>query len=125
MHRRAFRSGRRPDTELMFRESADGFTLTIGGRLIIRHSPEMPFATLGCGREDIRMYRGNFEIADTVDLRVPLPWAQVQPNEVRLAAERGGDALLVLTLETGDGAALVRLTATGTGPGPSGAAWNR
>ena len=48
------------------------FTLTLDGRVILRHSGEEPALFLGRGREDIRMFRGNFTIRDRADERLAL-----------------------------------------------------
>ena len=46
--------------------------LRAGDRLLLRHSDSSPALFLGQGREDIRMYRGNFTIRDRADMRLPL-----------------------------------------------------
>ena len=46
--------------------------LRAGDRLLLRHSEASPAIFLGCGREDIHMYRGNFTVRDREDARLPL-----------------------------------------------------
>ncbi len=46
--------------------------LRAGDRLLLRHSETSPALFLGRGREDIRMYRGNFTVRDREDARLPL-----------------------------------------------------
>lgn len=48
------------------------FTLTLDGKTILRHTADRPALFLGRGREEIRMFRGNFDMRDRVDERVPL-----------------------------------------------------
>lgn len=54
------------------RSSEKEFTLLADGKCILHHSDVHPALFLGCGREKITMYRGNFDISDRVELRVPL-----------------------------------------------------
>ena len=54
------------------RSSENEFTLLADGKCILHHSDAHPALFLGCGREKITMYRGNFDISDRVELRVPL-----------------------------------------------------
>lgn len=49
---------------MLIERDGAGFTLRVGGRVIIRHTPESPFLFMGRGTERMRMYRGNFEIED-------------------------------------------------------------
>jgi alpha-glucosidase len=85
----------------------EGFDLFAGDRLLIRQRPATPAFFVGHGRADIAMYRGNFDIADRLDERVALRYADVEdgrailatcagaPGELRLAVE--GDALRIET----------------------------
>ena len=47
-------------------------SLWLDGRLLLRHSPEAPALFCGRGCENIRMYRGNFDIRDRIDERLAL-----------------------------------------------------
>ena len=54
------------------RTTDTNFELLADGKRILCHSDEHPAFFLGCGKEKITMYRGNFNIDDRVELRVPL-----------------------------------------------------
>jgi alpha-glucosidase len=58
----------------------EGFDLELGGRLLIRHRPDAPFAFLGQGQPDIHMNRGHFRIDDYVSARTPLPAVEITPE---------------------------------------------
>ncbi len=51
-------------------EGANGVSLWLDGRLLLRHSPDAPAFFCGRGRDNIRMFRGNFEIRDRVNERL-------------------------------------------------------
>ena len=42
------------------------------GKLLLRHTSSAPALFLGCGKETIRMFRGNFDINDRVEERIAL-----------------------------------------------------
>ncbi|MDE2199176.1 MAG: alpha-glucosidase [Rhodospirillales bacterium] len=85
----------------------DGFTIIVAGRVVIRHTPDAPFAALGRGTERMNMYRGNFDIADTLHERVALRHARREGASLHLRATDDGPVLLTLTLaETAGGATL-------------------
>ena len=79
----------------------EGFTLSIGGIPVLRHTPDAPAVFLGHGRADIDMARGNFRIADRLDARVPLSHAWEEDGQVQLSALEGAPARLTLTLDGG------------------------
>ncbi|MGH7153793.1 MAG: TIM-barrel domain-containing protein, partial [Acetobacteraceae bacterium] len=56
---------------------AGGFTLTLGGTTLIRHTPEQPFLFIGRGEPRLEMHLGYFDIEDTIAERVPLRWVRV------------------------------------------------
>ncbi len=60
----------------------DGFDLTLGGRLILRHRRDAPCLFVGRGVARMDMVRGNFDIEDTLTARLPLPVAQVRAAEI-------------------------------------------
>lgn len=65
---------------------AEGFVeLYAGDRLVLRHSPETPALFLGFGREEIRMYRGNFTVRDREDARLPLRFLGAEGECLRFA----------------------------------------
>ena len=65
----------------------DGFDLELGGRLLIRHRSDAPFAFIGRGEPDIHMRRGHFQISDYVSDRTPLANVKITPDgdDYRLA----------------------------------------
>ncbi len=71
------------------------FTLTLDGRVILRHSTEEPALFLGRAREDIRMFRGNFTIRDRVDERLALRFFGAEGDCLRFGNPAlSGDYLL-------------------------------
>jgi alpha-glucosidase len=83
-----------------------GFTLSLSGRVLLRHSPEAPFAYIGAGRESMTMYRGNFDISDYITERAPL--RHVTVNSALLHFRKHEAAPIALTLElSGDEASAV------------------
>ncbi|MDR3513059.1 MAG: alpha-glucosidase [Caulobacteraceae bacterium] len=83
-------------------EHADGFDLVLGGRTLVRHRTDAPFAFVGHGDPTIRMNKGHFRIDDYVEARVPLPHAAVTRAEgaahIALSAAAGGPAALTLVV---------------------------
>ncbi len=53
----------------------DGFELLLRGETVLRHRYDAPCLFIGRGDAHIDMYRGNFDIADYVSTRMPLPVA--------------------------------------------------
>ena len=76
----------------------DGFTLSIAGTEVLRHSPAAPAFFLGSGRADIVMARGNFDISDRLDARVPLTHAEAGGDAIHLSADEGAPVRLTLSL---------------------------
>lgn len=64
-----------------------GFTLKGNNRTILDCSEDKPLLYVGCGKEDVLMYRGNFKIEDYVTERLPL-----YPTEIKETA-RGAEIL--------------------------------
>ncbi|MBO6041047.1 MAG: alpha-glucosidase, partial [Oscillospiraceae bacterium] len=50
----------------------ESFSLRLGGKLLLCHTPEMPAIFLGRGDEAISMFRGNFDIRDRLCERIAL-----------------------------------------------------
>ena len=50
----------------------EGFALRLDGKLLIRDTQDSPALFLGRGKENIRMFRGNFDIRDRVEERIAL-----------------------------------------------------
>ncbi len=57
---------------LRLQATPGGFALWLDGRLLARHTREAPFVCVGRGVETMEMYRGNFDISDSVSERVAL-----------------------------------------------------
>ena len=53
-------------------DSAGSVSLYGDGKLLFQHTAETPALFLGVGKEKIRMFRGNFDIEDRVNERLPL-----------------------------------------------------
>ncbi|HAJ65557.1 MAG TPA: alpha-glucosidase, partial [Clostridiales bacterium] len=64
-------------------EAANAFTITLGGKTLLRHSPEEPMLFAGKGEEHIEMYRGNFDITDRVSERFALHFAGTERDGER------------------------------------------
>ena len=89
-------------------EGSAAVSIWLDGRLLLQHSSQAPALFCGRGNEDIRMYRGNFEIRDRIDERLALRLTAAEKNSLRFthpdlkgelcleAEER--DGLLFLTL---------------------------
>ena len=91
---------------LSIKTENNSFVLCLDGRELIVHTPEAPALFLGKGEETIRMYRGNFDIADRVSERLALRFAGMEGGAaVFTSAELAGD--FRLRIEEKDG--LVRL----------------
>ena len=87
---------------------AEGFVeLYAGDRLVLRHSPETPALFLGFGREEIRMYRGNFTVRDREDARLPLRFLGADGECLRFAHP---DLCGEYTLRVTEADGLLRLT---------------
>ncbi|MBE7009377.1 MAG: alpha-glucosidase [Ruminococcaceae bacterium] len=80
----------------------DGFTLSLGGRELIRHDAAAPALYLGRGAEKIAMFRGNFDIRDRVSQRVALRLEKREGDTLYFSHPdlRGG---LTLHIEERDG----------------------
>ncbi len=61
------------------------FEIWAGDRLLLRHSAEKPALFLGRGREDIRMYRGNFTIRDRLSERFGLRFLGAEGDSLRFS----------------------------------------
>src|SRR5579871_2357948 len=86
-----------------------GFEIILGGRTLVRHSAAAPFAFAGYGEETMAMYRGNFDISDTLTERAPLRHATLDGARIALARTSGEDPLLVLDYEERDGRAALHV----------------
>jgi sulfoquinovosidase len=75
-----------------------GFTLTLEGREILRHTQAEPAFFVGRGKERMDMYRGNFDIEDYVVERVALCHAEIAGDRIELATGMGQPARFCLRL---------------------------
>lgn len=79
-------------------QTSTGFTLSLAGRTLLRHSPEAPCLYVGQGDARMDMYRGNFDIEDYVVERSPLRHALVEGNRIGFSTAEGQPVRLVLTV---------------------------
>lgn len=91
-----------------------GFALMLDGKCLLRHSPDSPALFLGRGREQIQMYRGNFQIRDRVEERLIPRLERAEGELLRFTHPDLSDPVL-LRLEERDG--LVRLELRCPDPG--------
>ena len=83
-----------------------GLELRLDGKLLLRHTEERPALFLGRGREDIRMFRGNFDIRDRLEERIPLRLLSAEERPLRFASPDGRE---VFTLRLGEERGLLHL----------------
>ncbi|MGX7953514.1 alpha-glucosidase [Tsuneonella sp. HG249] len=57
---------------LIFEADGDGFQLRLGGRVVLRHSPDCPALAIARGHPQVAMVRGNFRIEDSPSDRCDL-----------------------------------------------------
>ncbi|SIQ87781.1 alpha-glucosidase [Rhizobium sp. RU35A] len=76
-----------------------GFTLSLEGREILRHTEAAPALFVGHGEERMDMYRGNFEIEDYVVERTALPHVEIEGNRVEFSVARGLAPRFALTVD--------------------------
>src|SRR6185437_12929365 len=88
-------------SDMRLTEYADGFDLTLDGKLLLRHHGGEPALFLGTGEPAVRMNHGHFRVTDYVSARVPLTHSTVSATKVSLAAGPGGPPLLELHLVPG------------------------
>lgn len=84
---------------MQLHQTANGFKITLGERVIFNHSTENPSLFAGRGIERMDMYRGNFDIEDYVVERVALTHAQVEGNAISFAPREGTAAVMTLTMQ--------------------------
>lgn len=88
------------------------FTLTYGGKTILECTKEKPMIYVGCGKETVDMYRGNFNIQDYVIERRPLAVTAAEETENGLTLDFQGE-LEAQVKQDGD---CVTLSFTGKNP---------
>jgi len=79
--------------------NTSGFTLSLGGRTILRHDTTAPCVFVGRGQDRIEMHLGHFEIEDRLVERCPLAHAVVDGQRILLAAGEGLEPRLILTVD--------------------------
>ncbi len=89
-------------------QTTGGFELSLDGKLLVRHSPDAPFAAIGRGTADMKMYRGNFDIAEDLLEQIELPDVEILRNCLVFRAKPNSPPLLTLQIE---GTALAVLSA--------------
>ena len=101
--------------------TADGFDLTLGGRLILRHTAAAPclFAGVGCARMD--MHHGHFDIEDRLTERTPLRHAAItrdgDAHRIAFASAPGQPARITAVLRASeDDAATIEFAAADPAP---------
>jgi len=82
--------------------SADGFTLSLAGRVLLRHTHDAPCVFAGVGEERMAMYRGNFDISDYLVERAPLASVSIDGARLNFSPAADGPVWLTLELEGND-----------------------
>lgn len=62
-------------------EKNSSFKIEYNSRILIEHSQQSPFAFAGSGEAEYKMYRGNFDIEDYLESRVPLKYFEIEEKE--------------------------------------------
>ena len=78
----------------MIRPEAGGFDLLLDGHTVLRHRAGAPCVFVGHGDPLVAMNRGNFDLEDRVDERIPLRHAAVEGQIVLFRAGADGSVLL-------------------------------
>ncbi|HUB44037.1 MAG TPA: alpha-glucosidase [Acetobacteraceae bacterium] len=85
--------------DLTFSASDDGFTLSLAGQALLRHTPEAPCVFAGVGEATIAMHRGNFDISDYIAERTPLRHVTINGALLQFRRHAGDPVLLALELQ--------------------------
>jgi sulfoquinovosidase len=85
--------------------TADGFTLSLAGRELLRHTRDAPCIFAGIGEERMAMHRGNFDISDYVVERAPLAFVAIDGALLHFRRDAAGPVWLTLELRGDDTAA--------------------
>ena len=78
-----------------------GFRVLLDKKCIIEHTENKPAVFLGKGRENISMYRGNFNIRDSLIERIAMPFAGGDSTKLNFNSESMGSFSLELTEKDG------------------------
>ena len=92
-----------------------GFSLFVGGREMLRHSPDAPCVFAGRGQETMEMLQGNFDISDYVVERAPLAEVTVDGDRLAFRREAGGPVWLTLELRASPGGATLEVVQAAAG----------
>ena len=98
--------------KLLFDTTDASVRLTLDGRLLFVHSEAAPALFLGSGEPEVKMFRGNFDVADRVTGRTPLKAVAATENAVRFTEPESG-AAYTLTFAEENG--FVRVTGRAEG----------
>lgn len=83
---------------MQLRQIENGFELVQNDLVILTHTYDNPAFFVGCGNEKIEIYRGNFDIEDHVEERIPLKYSNVENNIINLAYTQNTPTLLSVSL---------------------------
>ena len=62
-------------------ENEDEFKIKLNGRTLIKHSADSPFVYIGRGEAEYKMYRGNFDIENYLESRIPLKYFEIEKKK--------------------------------------------
>ncbi|TDP95318.1 alpha-glucosidase [Halanaerobium saccharolyticum] len=62
-------------------ENEDEFKIELNGRTLINHSAGSPFVYIGRGEAEYKMYRGNFDIENYLESRIPLKYFEIEKKK--------------------------------------------
>lgn len=86
-----------------------GFTLSLAGRTLLRHTQEAPCVFAGIGAETIAVYRGNFDITDYVEERAPLAHVTIDGALLHFRRDAAGPVWLTLEVQEDEAAAVLHV----------------
>ncbi len=89
----------RPTGALVLESEPGRFSLSLRGKIVMRHDADHPCLFVGRGEERMEMFRGNFDIEDYVTERVALRHASVRGGTIELSAREGEPPRLRLVLQ--------------------------
>ena len=75
--------------ELRLHAENKGFSLRVGERVVLRHTPLCPALVMACGDPKVLMYRGNFTISDAPSTEIaPTGWRETETGIELLHQDR-------------------------------------
>lgn len=90
-----------------FKVITNGFEIYHNGKCLLVHSEEHPSLFVGYGQENIEIYRGNFDIQDYVESRIPLPFLAVEETKDKITIAysqlEGAKPLIIMHVEEENG----------------------